>query len=133
MGDKLSAASLLLTIAGVIYSIWYPQLDAALKTKVPLHAPDRALPRGELTVCLKTRAIPLFLASLALFFVFLPDGISLALKSAKHYSQTGLQTLAQYDSVSTAFCLVVLLSATMSFHLARTVLRLTRLRRQLAT
>jgi hypothetical protein len=132
MGDKLSAASLLLTIVGVIYSIWYPQLDAVLQTKVPAHKPDRARPHSQVAACLNTRAVPLMIASVVLFLVFLPDAAILITSSIKSYRSAGVAGLWQYDSVGTAFCFVVGLSAALTWHLVRTVWRLRVLRAALS-
>jgi hypothetical protein len=55
-GDVLAAASLLLAILAVLYSLWYSDISAALRVEIPTHLEDAGLQRRQVGEALKTRA-----------------------------------------------------------------------------
>jgi hypothetical protein len=116
MSDKLSAASLLLAIVAVLYGMWYPQLTEALRTKVPEFSADRAKPRKEVAEVRKGRAFPLMVAAVGVGVVFLPDAVAIALQSLRIAASEGLGAVRDYDSVTTAFVLVEVVSLYFAIH-----------------
>lgn len=108
-GDVLSAASLLLAILAVLYSLWYAEIAAALEVTVPRHLEDAGQQRRQIKGALNARALPLAVATLLLTLVFLPEGVHIAIHWARHVSRAGLsRSVRDYDPVSLALVLVVL-------------------------
>lgn len=77
-GDVLSAASLLLAILAVLFSLWYGDIAAALRIETPTHLEDAGPQRRQIAEAIKTRAAPLAGAALVLLLVFVPEAIRLA-------------------------------------------------------
>jgi hypothetical protein len=116
MSDKLSAASLLLAIVAVLYGMWYPLITTTLETSVPQFAADRRKPLKEVREVRKRRAIPLAFAAIAVALVFFPDAAGIVIQSLRLASNEGLCSVLRYDSVSTAFVLVELVSVYFAIH-----------------
>ena len=116
MSDLLSAASLLLAVVGVLYSLWYSAIADALATKVPEHAANRVKPRHEGGAVLCSKAAPLAFASTAVGLVFLPPAFLLAANPAETFERMGCSYISNYDPISTAFCLVVMFSLVLAGH-----------------
>jgi len=116
MSDLLSAASLLLAVVSVLYGLWYPEITSALKEEVPEFTEDRIKPHQRVSSVFFGRAVPLSLAASTLALLFLPDTFQIFLKSLNAYSHYGIKTISQYDAVQTAFCTVVVFSASIAVH-----------------
>ena len=116
MSDILSSATLLLTIIGLLYTVWYPTMTEALATKVPQYPEDRIRPLPRVRDALKTKALPLAAASILLTLVFMPVAWSIAVRSMREFFAFGLAAGQHYDPVQAAFFLVVLASAVFAFH-----------------
>ena len=126
MNDLLSAASLLLTIVGVIYGLWYGEITKAIDdgSKLPprVHPEDRVAPVKKLCECLRSKAIPLSIASICVSLVFLPPSMALVF----HFVRACFQ---RYDAIATSFIIVEIFSlalAYLSLHRALKLWRLTR-------
>lgn len=116
MGDILSAASLLLAIVTVLYALWYQELISALQTEIPEHIEDYPKPLAALKNVLFSRAIPLFLSSVTVSFVFLPDAITIILQVIDAWSAGDISNHFVYSSVKTAICIVVMFSIGITAH-----------------
>lgn len=114
MSDLLSAASLLLTVVGIFYGLWYVDISTAIDsgTKLPSHdhPEDRAAPIKRLHEILRSKAIPLSVASLCVALVFLPPSLKIVIAFSVDLVQVGPSLLRQYDAIATAFVVVELFS-----------------------
>jgi hypothetical protein len=119
MGDLLSAASLLLTVVGVIYSLWYQEIsqaiDSAPQLPPPDHREDRAEPRKKLRAVLRTKALPLSVASICIALVFLPPSVALVFQFVHEYHQVGFSIFLKYDAITVSFILVELFSLSFAY------------------
>jgi hypothetical protein len=124
MSDLLSAASLLLTVLGIVYGTWYAEIVAAIAMDYPDPVADRGLVRGKVRAALYGKALPLALAASILTAVFLPDAWAIGHKGINSFCALGRNALHDYDAVDAAFCLVVFFAAALSVYLLFLVSRL---------
>lgn len=119
MSDLLSAASLLLTVVGVIYGLWYAEISNAINEvpKIPpLSRPeDRAAPLRRLRQVLHSKAIPLAIASVCVALVFLPPSAALVLQFVHGCFRLGPSILLKYDAIATSFIAVELFSLALAY------------------
>jgi hypothetical protein len=119
MTDLLSAASLLLTIVGVIYGIWYGEITSAIDntSKLPSkeHPADRAAPLRRLRGVLCSKAIPLALASQCVSIVYLPPSLGLVVQFIHGWIRNGPAILLQYDPIGTSFIVVEFFSVSLAY------------------
>jgi len=132
MGDILSAASLLLTIVTVLYALWYQELMSALEIEVPTHREDRPAPLSRINSILYSRAVPLFVSSILVSVVFIPDVINILREVFRAWIQAG-GDIPSYSSVKTAICIVVAFSIAISFHVGSILLRLFKIKHEMET
>jgi len=124
MADLLSAATLLLTVVGVVYGTWYAEIISAIDVGVPAHAADRGPVRRRVRSALYAKALPLAIAAVILTLLFLPDALVI-ISSKIHWIRTvGLKALSSYNAVKAAFCFVVLLTGFLAGYLLFLVHRL---------
>src|SRR5437868_3870932 len=103
MGDKLSAASLLLTAVAIIYSLWYPEISRALKIVPKQHKSDNRADFKEVGRILSTRSLPLFLISIALVAIFAPDTVWIIKLTLQILTNAPLRPNSHYDAVAACF------------------------------
>lgn len=119
MSDLLSAATLLLTVVGVIYSLWYGEISKAIDDapKIPpsTHPEDRAAPLKKLRDVLHSKAIPLSIASVCVTLVFLPPSAGLVFQFVHRCFQLGPSILKKYDAIATSFITVELFSISLAY------------------
>jgi hypothetical protein len=96
-GDLLSAAGLLLALIGLLYSVWYDEMNRALAVPIARHRLDREPAIATVRQALFTRAIPLVVAAVALVAVLADPAISVL----AHAFSGG-----PYDAVKACFILV---------------------------
>jgi hypothetical protein len=72
----LGAASLLTTVNALLYSLWYPEIRAAIDVEKKIHRPDRNPAISIVHRSVLTNAVPLLLATLLQLIVFGPDAIA---------------------------------------------------------
>ena len=109
MGDLLSAATLLLTVLTVLYSLWLPEITAASNVGVdPFPANRTETHRASRKVFL-SKALPLCLAALALIATMTPPAITIVYRPIAH-------TLESYDAVATIFVVVLAVLFFLSLH-----------------
>ena len=131
-GDVLSAASLLLAILAVLFSLWYRDITAALEIVVPKHLMDADVLRRQVSNALK-QAAPLAVASAVLFLVFVPEAIRLTSHWVGHASDHGLwHAIRSYDTVELSIVAVVLFLALLCLYTISLAIRLLRLRHKLS-
>src|SRR5258708_28226825 len=101
MADLLSAASLLLTILGVVFGAWYAEIIAAIGMPIPPHAANRGPVRDAVRAAV-AKALPLALASVILTAIFLPDAVMIVGLGIHALRTLGCGALHQYDAVEAA-------------------------------
>jgi hypothetical protein len=111
MSDLLSAASLILAVVGILYGLWYPEIQKVLEKKVPTHVEDRGTIYREISSTLWSRSLPLTFLAIMIFLIFLPDTIKYILEISSQISTGGFSKfISDYNAVSTAFCAVEFLT-----------------------
>ena len=131
-GDILSAASLLLAILAVLYSLWYSDIASALRIAVPRHREDAAAERRQVGDALRTRALPLGIAAALLVLVFLPEAIHISTLWVSRASDHGLwNAIRDYDPVSLSLVLVVIAMLALAAYTAWLARQLWALRQKL--
>jgi hypothetical protein len=105
--DILAAASLLLAIVAAFFSLWYPEIRAALGLKVSDQFDDRGPERKQTREALRRRALPLAVASVLLAAVFLPEGLHIVIHWFRVAVDRGLwHAITAYDPVSLSLVVV---------------------------
>jgi hypothetical protein len=132
MGDLLSASSLLMAIAAILFSLWYAEIAKALEIVPKRHSEDNIRELSTVLAVLYAKAIPVTLTALLVALIFLPDAVKLSIESLKAYRTAGLDALKLYDAVRTAYCFVSLLSMVLAIYMAVLTEKLWQLARRLA-
>lgn len=112
--DLLSAASLLMTVVAILYSLWYPELTKIIEVKASQHKADNFLLCKQTKDILFGKAIPLALMSALVVAVFAPDAIIISMQSIVIYKSSLIYT---YDAVRTAYCFVFIFSFILAVHI----------------
>ena len=131
MSDLLAAASLLMAIAAILFSLWYSEIATALKIEPKQYSEDNASARRIVTDVLHSKAIPVAIMALAVALIFLPDAITLVMESYIGYVQHGFAAFEKYDAVRTAYCFVNVLSWVLTVYMCTLVVQLFYLRRRM--
>jgi hypothetical protein len=124
MGDLLASASLLLTLIGLLYALWYPEIVQALDIKKKPHPQDRIHDHKRVKDVFFSRAVPLAVAAVALTTVFTPALLKIVFNSGRHAFTTGWRAILDYDPVSTSLVLITIGSGLFSWHLVALVRKL---------
>ena|SRR5438876_145808 len=132
MADTLSAASLLLTAIAIIYSLWYPEMTAALKIVPETHKADNRRAFAHVGDVVRTRAVPLLLISFFLTTIFIPDTAVILRASIQHAANKHLVAVMDYSPVATALVAVTVLLGLLTAHLGLLTHRLIQLRGKLS-
>ena len=109
MADLLSAASLLLAVVTILYSLWYGEISRASSAEVEKYATNRRTVHRNARAVFLFKALPLCLATTALFVASLPPTIAIIQRPVA-------STLSTYDAVSTIFVAVVCVLLFLSAH-----------------
>lgn len=126
-GDLLSASSLLTAVLGLLYSIWYAEIQTAGEITVPRRREDRGDATARVQHALRLRAWPLLAASVGLAGILTPPTIDLVTATAR----SALVGHFRYDAIGACFVAVYLLILVLAVAALRAVRRLHRLRSQL--
>lgn len=124
MSDLLSAASLLAGVSGVLYSVWYPEMRAALQLDVPAYGREPG--RVQVQAATLERAVPIVLLVAALAACLAPPAWEV-FSSAVSAVRDGDAT---YDAVRAAFLVVYVALAVLLGAASRDLLRLVALWRR---
>ncbi len=131
MGDLLSASSLLIAIAAILFSLWYAEIAKALEIKAKLHKEDNVAAYETVSAVLLSKALPVAVMSLSVAIIFLPDAIRIANDSLSAYRGSGVAALEKYDAVRTAYCFVTILSVVLAAYMWALVAKLRSLQKRL--
>lgn len=132
MSDLLSASSLLMAIAAILFSLWYAEIAKALEIKPKAYKEDNVAARTTVTRVLLAKALPVAVMSFSVALIFLPDAIKLAVDSLKMYQESGIEAIKSYDAVKTAYCFVTILSAVLATYMLALTVQLWKLRKRLS-
>jgi hypothetical protein len=131
-GDVLAAASLLLAIVAVLLSLWYADIDAALRVEIRTHLEDAGPQRRQVGAAIKTRAAPLAGGALVLLLVFVPEATHLAVHWIRHaYNHGFWHAVKTYDSVELSIVVIVVFLATLTAYTVWLMVELIDLRQRL--
>lgn len=114
MADLLAAASLLLTVVTVLYSLWYSEIATASKREIKDQAANRMSDFKECRGVLLWKAIPLFVVTVALVAINLPDAYQIVTDAFK---EAGKSPPATYSAIRTTFVAVVIILAFVAGHI----------------
>lgn len=132
MSDLLSASSLLMAIAAILFSLWHAEIAKALEIEPKKHREDNVAARVMVTSVLTSKALPVAVMALSLAAIFFPDAFKLAKESLLAYQVSGFSALEQYDAVRTAYCFVTALSVALAIYMWVLVCKLWSLRKDLS-
>lgn len=132
MSDLLSASSLLMAIAAILFSLWYAEIAKALETLPRTHKEDNVAAKKAVTSVFLSKALPVAVMALTVALIFLPDAVKLAMESILAFEKGGVAALRNYDAVRTAYCFVTLLSAVLAAYMWVLVWKLWSLRKHLS-
>jgi len=131
MNDLLSASSLLMAIAAILFSLWYAEITEALEIKPDQFNENNAAAYKTVTSIFWSKAFPVALMSLLVTIIFLPDAVKLAVESLKTYQEYGIKAIKKYDAVKTAYCFVTILSAVLAIYMLALTVQLRKLLKEL--
>lgn len=131
MSDLLSAASLLMAVIAIIYSLWYPELTEKLNIYPKPHKEDNVADCQLVKMALISKAIPLSILALLIALTFLPDAVKIALEAMSTYKIHGAASINLYNAVKTAYFLVSIVSVALAFYIIVLMLKLFSLWRSL--
>lgn len=114
MSDLLSAASLLMAVIAILYSLWYPELAKALEIKPAKYTADNIAAMKQVQRVLLSKAIPLSMMALIVAIVFAPDAIKICLEIYTEFAASGCTAIKKYDAVRTAYVLVFIFSVVLA-------------------
>lgn len=117
MSDLLSAASLLLTVLGIVYGTWYTEIVNAIAMVIPGPVDDRVSVRRTVRAALYGKALPLALAASMLMALFLPDALAIVCGGLSLLHASGCGAFREYNAAEAAFCLVVVLTGALAAYL----------------
>jgi hypothetical protein len=125
MSDLLGSASLLVGVAGLIYSVWYAEIKAALDLSIPTYGRDPLV--QQVNAAIRHRSLPITLIVVALTIALVPPAWDVLTASA--IAVTSGHT--KYNAVNACFVIVFAALVVLSVACARDLLRLVSLRRRL--
>ena len=125
MADLLAAASLLLTVVTILYSLWYSEIQQALETPIKDLGANRRSDHEKCRRVFLWKALPLALAATALLVINLPDAIELATHAASQvFVEPRLR--AAYSAVNASFLGVIVVLGLLFTHTVTTCVGLAR-------
>lgn len=131
MSDLLSAASLLMAVIAIIYSLWYPELAEKLAISPKPHKEDNAASCQAVKISLISKAIPLSILALLIALTFLPDALKIAYEAISIYQNHGAASISLYSAVKMAYFLVSIVSIALTFYITMLTVKLFSLWRSL--
>jgi hypothetical protein len=109
--DLLAAGTLILAVLAVLYSIWYPNVQAKLALTLPLQYEDARPALAEINHVRTQQTRPLFLASLAATLMFLPKAVGVVRGAVEDIVDHGLHAISDYEPIEATFVFVVVFTA----------------------
>lgn len=131
MSDLLSASSLLMAIAAILFSLWYSDISKALEIQPKPHREDNVAAKESVRTVIFSKALPVSLMAISIAAIFLPDAFKIAKESYEIYNTHDIK-LIKYNAVKTAYCFVAILSSLLSFYTISLLLKLCKLLKSLS-
>lgn len=132
MSDLLSASSLLMAIAAILFSLWYAEISKTLEISPKAYKEDNVKNVAIVQGILYSKALPVAIMALMVSCIFLPDALKLILESKRLLKENGFSLyFKNYDAVRTAYCFVSLLSTILAFYMMNLVMKLYTLKRRM--
>lgn len=125
MGNLLGSASLLVAVAGLIYSVWYAEIKAALDLDVPAYGRDSRIRQVRTTT--RSRALPIALLVVALIAALTPPVWDVVAESVRAI----LSGNTRYDAVKACLVIVFFALVVLCYACIHDLLRLVALGRRL--
>jgi hypothetical protein len=94
---------LALAVLAALYTLWLPDVSAALEITPETDVDDRGPQRRQVRIVLLTKALPLAFATVAAALILLPRGIAIVLETWTRWRDWG------FDDVKALFVLTLLL------------------------
>lgn len=108
--NLLSAAALALTALAIFFGLWEPELSRVKKLPMELQRTDREPTIAEVKQALRTKSIPLTIASCLVLAATAPPFIAVLCTSVDLITKRGIR-IDDYDAVLALFALVWMLLA----------------------
>lgn len=131
MSDLLSASSLLLAIAAILFSLWYPEISNTLQITPERHSEDNVAARATVTSVILSKTLPVAFVSAGVALIFIPDAIRITKESFHIYQESGYSIAKNYDAVRTAYCFVTVCATILASYMWMLLIKLCGLRRDL--
>ncbi|MBL0578197.1 hypothetical protein JD491_11335 [Aeromonas caviae] len=131
MSDLLSASSLLMAIAAILFSLWYSDISKALEIQPKPHREDNVAAKESVRTVIFSKALPVSLMAISIAAIFLPDAFKIAKESYEIYNTYDVK-LIKYNAVKTAYCFVSILSSLLSFYTISLLWKLCKLLKSLS-
>lgn len=129
MGDLLSAASLLMAISAILFSLWYGEISKTLEIKPKQYKEDNETALATTKSTIYYRALPILITSIGITLIFTPDAIGIARDTiSTHLSNKKFE----YSATHTAYCFVTILSLSLSIYTAIVTAQLVKLKKKLS-
>src|SRR5688572_10660845 len=84
LSDAISAASLVLAVLAALYTLWLPDVSAALGIIPKADPDDRGPQREQVTTALFTKGLPLGIAAIAATSILLPRTVAIMSEAWTH-------------------------------------------------
>ncbi|RVK90427.1 hypothetical protein CN150_27900 [Sinorhizobium meliloti] len=108
LADAISAASLVLAVLAALYTLWLPEVSAALDITPRADRDDRAPQRAQVVTALLTKALPLSIASISATAILMPRGFAIIAEAWEHHAEWA------FDDVKAFFVLTFALMLTLA-------------------
>lgn len=117
-GDLLSAAGLLVSVVGILYGVWYPEIKAACDIAPKRYRADRDPQISSLTSALWSRAVPLAVAMGILVALLAQPAVRVVVGAVRHPGS------GPYDPIRACFVAVWLVGLLLLSLICREATRL---------
>lgn len=131
MSDLLSAASLLMAVIAILYSLWYPELTEQLNISPKPHKEDNVAACHSVKNALIKKATPLSALALLIAIIFLPDAMKILCDAISTYQSYGIKAASRYNAVKMAYLLVSVASIALALYITTLSINLFKLWRSL--
>ncbi|MGK9085936.1 hypothetical protein KXR64_18815 [Brucella intermedia] len=118
LSDAISAASLVLAVLTALYTLWLPDVTAALDLKPAADPDDRGPQRAKIVSAILSKALPLAFAALASIAILAPRGAAIIIEIWHHHAEWA------FDDVKAMFVLTLALTLLLTIASVKQLLRL---------
>lgn len=118
MSEVLTAITLLMTVAMILYGLWHKEMVRACQIEVKSYLVDNKANRLYVWQMYVSQALPLTLLTAITALIFTPEVLHILADAFGAFQRHGLLAVRQYSSVNTAFILVQLAVAWLAWHSA---------------